>query len=270
MNTKIRYDLDSLELANGDFGYPITEKEVQKVNRMLELMENVRSRQMYPTEGDCVEFVTRSGDYFGKAHIERITGKYADICLIPETVFCFDDMGKAAYDTTGSPWTQVNIRNMKPAGTEIRIFRTWGFGKRSNTGSLRFDAPVRKWEYREPNPLYDGYTTRNWCRYHIMKYRDRERTGEYTFRSDSFTLYSRSELDELAAILKGRLYKGILPDSLVLWGYRMDIKEISREQWNGMGQHGQIRMKFMGYGPVRIHTDNENHTVTVYRINDSL
>ena len=49
-----------------------------------------------------------------------------------------------------------------------------------------------------------------------MKHRDRERTGEYTFRSDSFTLYSRSELDELAAILKGRLYKGILPDSLVL------------------------------------------------------
>ena len=82
MNTKIRYDLDSLELANGDFGYPITEKEVRKVNRMLELMENVRSRHMCPTEGDCVEFVSRSGDYFGKAHIERITGKYADICLI--------------------------------------------------------------------------------------------------------------------------------------------------------------------------------------------
>ena len=33
MNTKIRYDLDSLELANGDFGYPITEKEVRKVNQ---------------------------------------------------------------------------------------------------------------------------------------------------------------------------------------------------------------------------------------------
>ena len=59
MNTKIRYDLDSLELANGDFRYPITEKEVRKVNRMLELMENVRSSQMCPTEGDCVEFVSR-------------------------------------------------------------------------------------------------------------------------------------------------------------------------------------------------------------------
>lgn len=134
MNTKIRYDLDSLELANGDFGYPITEKEVRKVNRMLELMENVRSRHMCPTEGDCVEFVSRSGDYFGKAHIERITGKYADICLIPETVFCFDDMGKAAYDTTGSPWTQVNIRNMKPAGTKIRIFRTWGIREAQQYG----------------------------------------------------------------------------------------------------------------------------------------
>ena len=48
MNTKIRYDLDSLELANGDFGYPITEKEVRKVNRMLELMENVQA-------GRCAE-----------------------------------------------------------------------------------------------------------------------------------------------------------------------------------------------------------------------
>lgn len=30
MNTKIRYDLDSLELANGDFGYPITERKYGK------------------------------------------------------------------------------------------------------------------------------------------------------------------------------------------------------------------------------------------------
>ena len=191
MNTKIRYDLDSLELANGDFGYPITEKEVRKVNRMLELIENVRSRQMCPTEGDCVEFVSRSGDYFGKAHIERITGKYADICLIPETVFCFDDMGKAAYDTTGSPWTQVNIRNMKPAGTEIRIFRTWGFGKRSSTGSLRFDA--RSGNGNTENRIRCMTVTPPVTGSAIisLKHRDRERTGEYTFRSDSFTLYSR-------------------------------------------------------------------------------
>lgn len=53
MNTKIRYDLDSLELANGDFGYPITEKEVRKVNRMLELMENVRSRHITGLNTKC-------------------------------------------------------------------------------------------------------------------------------------------------------------------------------------------------------------------------
>ena len=78
MNTKIRYDLDSLELANGDFGYPITEKEVRKVNRMLELIENVRSRQMCPTEGDSVEFVTRSGDYFGRTDNRQICGYMPD------------------------------------------------------------------------------------------------------------------------------------------------------------------------------------------------
>ena len=50
----------------------------------------------------------------------------------------------------------------------------------------------------------------------------------------------------------------------------IDCLMFSYHRWNGMGQHGQIRIKFMGYGPVRIHTDNENHTVTVYRINDSL
>ena len=31
MNTKIRYDLDSLELANGDFGYPITFRKLKKI-----------------------------------------------------------------------------------------------------------------------------------------------------------------------------------------------------------------------------------------------
>lgn len=132
MNTKIRYDLGSLELANGDFGYPITEKEVRKVNRMLELMADVRSRQMCPTEGDCVEFVSRSGDYFGKAHIERITGKYADICLIPETVFCFDDMGKAAYDTTGSPFVR---KRPKPKPSELTFCAA-----RSNGANILFSV----------------------------------------------------------------------------------------------------------------------------------
>ena len=43
----VSFDIQYLELANGDFGYPITEKEVQKVNRMLELMENVRRERAW-------------------------------------------------------------------------------------------------------------------------------------------------------------------------------------------------------------------------------
>ncbi len=116
------------------------------------------------------------------AHIERITGKYADICLIPETVFCFDDMGKAAYDTTGSPWTQVNIRNMKPAGYRNPHIQDMGIREAQQYGQSKVRCSGQEMGIQRTESVVTVIFLRNWFRYHIMKHRDRERTGEYTFR----------------------------------------------------------------------------------------
>lgn len=261
------YNISDLEDINRNYAYPITPREVRKVNRLISLIRKARE-QDGPAEGDSVEFISRTGDYFGEAHIEKIIGKHSHICLAPEMLFCFMDRKKAAFETEGSPWTQISTSLLAPAGTAIKRFHTWGYGRRHHKGYLQFRTSVHKWKFREADPLYDGYTTRNWQKYHIMKHRDPERRNEYTYRSDGFTVYSRNELERLTEILHGKLYKGIFPNSLVLWGYRMELKDISRKEWNGIKGQGQLLMDFLDYGPVRILTDDKSHTVTIYRIND--
>lgn len=261
------YDIAGLEHINRDYAYPITEREVEKVNRLISLIRKAREQDR-PAEGDSVEFISRTGDYFGEAHIEKIIGKHSHICLSPEMQFCFMDRKKAAFETEGGPWTQVSTSLLVPAGTAGKRLYTWGYGRRHHKGYLHFRTFVRKWKYQEADPLYDEYTTRDWYKYHIMKHRDPERRNEYTYRSNEFTLYSRNRLDELTGILHGKLYRGILPNSLVLWGYRMELKEISRKEWNGLRGQGQILMDFLDYGSVRILTDDETHTVTIHRIDE--
>ncbi|WP_347074514.1 DUF4121 family protein [Bacteroides stercoris] len=261
------YNISDLEDINRNYAYPITPREVRKVNSLIGLIRKARE-QDGPTEGDSVEFISRTGDYFGEAHIEKIIGKHSHICLSPEMPFCFMDRKKAAFETEGSPWTQISTSLLVPAGSTMKELYTWGYGRRHHKGYIHFRTSVRKWKFREADPLYDGYTTRDWHKYHIMKHRDPERRNEYTYRSDDFTLYSRNGLDNLVEILHGKLYKGIFPNSLVLWGYRMELKEISRKEWNGMGGQGKVLMDFLDYGPVRILADDKHHTVTIYRIND--
>ncbi len=263
------YDIAGLEYINRNYAYPITEREVKKVNRLIGLIKKARETER-PLEGDSVEFITRTGDYFGEAHIEKAIGSHSHICLEPEIPFCFMDRKKAAFETEGSPWTQISTSLLVPAGFAVKKLRTWGYGKRHNKGCIHFRTLVRKWRFQEADPLYDGYTTKDWHRYHIMKHRDPERRSEYTYRCNDFTLYNRNGLVRLAETLHGKLYDGILPNSLVLWGYRMEIKEISRKEWNRMGGTGKIHMDFLDSGPARTITDDNSHTVTVYRINDQL
>lgn len=262
MNFTNLYDKASLGYANRYCAYTVTKRDVEKVNRLIGLIRKAREQEI-PMEGDTVEFISRTGGYFGEAHIERVTGSHSHICLIPQIPLCFTDRKKAAFKTEGNPWEQISTPLLTPAGITVRKFHTRRPGKQ---GSLFFKTTVRKWRYQEADPLYDGYTTQNWKKYHIIKSRDPKRKNGYIYRSDSFTLHNRSELDELVKILHGKLYEGICPDSFVLWGYDMEWREISGKKWNGLG--GPVRMNFLDSGLTRILTDDETHSVAVYKISD--
>ncbi len=84
------YDLESLTLLNRHEGYACSIKEcdVEKVNRLISRMRQDRERVSLPTAGDVVTYITRGGDYYPQAHIERGDDREVHICLLPQTPFC--------------------------------------------------------------------------------------------------------------------------------------------------------------------------------------
>lgn len=259
------YTVETLQCLNDlhDYGYPITQIDVDKVNRLISLMHQKRDNNETPAAGDIIAYTTRSGDYYRNAHIERMDDKEAYICLTANIPFCFDNKGKAGYDTEGGLWTQLEQKLPEPDGMQFKLFKTWGSRGRCKDGAVYFMATVRVWKYAEPEPLYEQYSTKDWAKYNISRLPDPEQKGEYFYTGDGFTLYSRRELDRLIEMLHGELFCGIYRNSLILWGYRMEWKLLTGQEWNRTD--AETHLSFLGEQSVKIRTCHDTHTVFIYK-----
>lgn len=139
----------------------------------------------------------------------------------------------------------------------------WGHTGRHRNGAVLFHTFVRAWKYTEPDPLYGKYTTKEWTRYIIECQPDIEPADAFIYRNESFTLYSREELERLVGILHGELFNGFRPGLFILWAYRMEWKELPTWEWNML--KAETHLFFLGVSPVKIRTDHNGHTVTFYK-----
>ena len=246
-------------------GYRITERDVEKVNRLITWIKEDRKEtgEVYPAIGDIVEYTTRSGEYHGRSHIEYSGDDSITVCLHPGIPCCYEDTGRIRYTTHGKSYSTLDRKNLEPAGSAPKEFKTWGHAGRNPRGTVYFQTSVRMWRYIEPQPYFEGYTTQHWTSYLLEEYPDPERKGECTYESDHFTLYSKEELETLVKILRGKLFKGFYHDLLILWGYRMEWKELPPWEWNGL--KAETRLSLLGISPVKIRTDHTTHTVTIYK-----
>lgn len=246
-------------------GYRITERDVEKVNRLITWIRKDRTEagEIHPATGDIVEYTTRSGEYYGRSHIEYIGDDSITVCLHPDIPFCHEDTDGIRYTTHGKSYSTLDRKSLEPAGTVPKEFKTWGHAGRNPRGTVHFQASVRMWRYIEPQPYFEGYTTQHWTSYLLEEYPDPERKGECTYESDRFTLYSKEELETLARTLHGKLFEGFYRGLLILWGYRMEWQELPAWEWNGL--QAETRLSFLGASPVKIQTDHANHTVTIYK-----
>ena len=261
----IAYDLESLTLLNRHEGCACSIKEcdVEKVNRLISRMREDRERVSLPTAGDVVTYTTRGGDYYPQAHIERGDDREVHICLLPQTPFCHENEKCTGYNTEGGPWVITGPELLLPDGIRSKQFRMWGHTGRHRNGAVLFHTFVRAWKYTEPDPLYGKYTTKEWTRYIIECQPDIEPADAFIYRNESFTLYSREELERLVGILHGELFNGFRPGLFILWAYRMEWKELPTWEWNML--KAETHLFFLGVSPVKIRTDHNGHTVTFYK-----
>ena len=259
------YTVETLQYLNDshDYGYGVTDSDVEKVNRLITLMERERDRHQVPTAGDIIRYTTRSGEYYGKAHIERIRDGRVEICLDPSVPFCYETGNSVCYDTSGGPWSNRKGITFKPGGIDTGEFKTWGHAGRCANGAVYFKTSVRVWEYTEPDPLFGEYTTRDWAEYFISRRPDPERPGEFTYKGDGFAVYSETEFNRLVQILHGELFDGIYHGSVILWGYRMNMECLTEMEWNRT--RADVHLSFLGSSPVKIRTCDDTHTVTIYQ-----
>lgn len=259
------YTVESLQCFNGfhNRGYQVNRSDTDKVNRLIATIRQEREKNIGPVAGDSIEYTCRNGDWFHSAHIEDIRNGHLKICLSGSVPFCYENGASTGYNVHEGIWTYPGKALLKPAGSRLKQFRTWGHTGKCANGEVYFMAFVRSWKYTEPEPLYDGYTTRHWSKYLINRLPDPENKGEFFYMSEGFTLYSRAELDKLVRMLHGKLFTGIHRNSLVLWGYHMTWELLTEQEWNNT--KAEIHISFLGESPVKIITCDDNRTITVYK-----
>ena len=118
------YTAEALRDLNAayDAEYGITSLETDKVNGIIRCMDDTRKLSLVPQEGDLLEYFPQNGDYFPQAHIETTGKERVAVCLSSRTPFCHMENGRVHYNTEGSPWTQVPLSGMIPAGAATESF----------------------------------------------------------------------------------------------------------------------------------------------------
>lgn len=259
------YTIESLQDLNSshDYGYPVTQNDADKVNRLIAGIQRERKGHEKPVTGDIIEYTSRNGDYYAHAHIGLLKDTHAEICLSDNIPFCYENGTQIGYEIYQGVWAHPDKTVWEPAGIRARLFKTWGYAGRRIHGTLYFKTFVRSWKYTEPEPLFGKYTSKDWAKYFLNRLPDPERKGEFFYKGDGFTLYSEQEFKRLVEILHGKVFAGTYRNSLILWGYRIVWELLSNQEWNGI--NAEVHISFLGDYPVKIQTCHDTRTVFIYK-----
>ena len=180
--TKGCYTLDTLRALNPlyDHEHGLTQQDVEAVNAMKKYIESTRSADR-PQCGDRVRYVSRHGDYAGSALIAYDRNDMLTVCICPYDPFASRTKDGVQCCSSGGPFTHVAAAAFRYEGPRRGSFKIWGHDGPCGNGSIRFEAEVAGWSYREPDPLYGDFTTEAWRRLYV--YRNGRAAAIFTART---------------------------------------------------------------------------------------
>ena len=99
-------------------------------------------------------------------------------------------------------------------------------------GSIRFEAEVAGWSYREPDPLYGDFTTEAWRRLYV--YRIERPYGSDLYRTNGREIGDEAAFQTFLHDYKATVFPGRSPRQLVVWCYRPAERPLLQEQWDAL------------------------------------
>ena len=264
--TKERYSRETLLPINTlyDHIHHLTQADVDATNALVCHIERTRNPHI-PKVGDRVRYTTRHGDFYGNALIEaaREDGMLS-ICLCPYVPFVRATAGGIGCAVSGGPFTVVAPHALHPTGSVLGDFCAWGHCGACGNGVVRFCAEVPLWEYREPEPLYDDFTTERWRK--IRLHKDPERRDGDLYRGDCISFRTEEEFQMFLSDYEGTVFPALDPKSVIVWCYRDEERAVSQKEWDALDAPVSERRLYNAPRPVKLVKDRERHTTVCYYV----
>ena len=198
---------------------------------MKKYIESTRSADR-PHCGDRVRYVSRHGDYAGSALIAYDRNDMLTVCICPYDPFASRTKDGVQCCSSGGPFTHVAAAAFRYEGPRRGSFKIWGHDGPCGNGSIRFEAEVAGWSYREPDPLYGDFTTEAWRRLYV--YRIERPYGSDLYRTNGREIGDEAAFQTFLHDYKATVFPGRLPRQLVVWCYRPAERPLSQEQWDAL------------------------------------
>lgn len=229
------YNIDSLIELNYSYDqeHRVTQSDVDKANKYVTLIESSRSADT-PKAGDMLRYTDNHGSYYSDAHIEYTREGICNICERPYVPFVSpsETMGIQC-STSGGAWYDLKAGELKYIGKQEKRFHDWGHCGPCANGTIHFIAEVSVWEYVNPLPLYEDFTTEKWRRLYINRFdeKDCKDHGKYLYEGDGVAFRTEEEFSKFIETYKGKVFKGHWPNQFVVWCYREAQKQVSQKEY---------------------------------------
>lgn len=263
---KKQYTKESLTAINQRYcvdHYNISDNDLNMVNAYVKLIEGSRSKSI-PKNGDIIKYTNEYGEYFRMGHIEKIIEdkNMASICERSYVPFIRKNENNDGIkcSTSGGTWCNVPLSELVYVGTEYKTFCDWGSCGACKNGTIKFEAQVSVWEYKE-KPL-EGilYTTETHNRMFINYYND-TKTG-YKFHGDYIAWESELELQAWLRTFRGEVANWG-KNRIIVWYWKEKQFCVSPDEYekiNGI----EDTMAFNGWRRCKRIYDKINRIVNTY------
>ena len=256
-----KYDIDSLIKLNYSYDqeHRVTQFDVDKANGYVTLIESTRSADT-PKAGDILRYTDKHGSYYPEAHIEYTCEGICNICERPYVPFISPNrtMGIQC-STSGGAWRDLKAGELKYIGKQEKRFCDWGHCGSCGNGAIHFTAEVSVWEYVNPLPLYEGFTTEKWRRLYINRFDEKEPTAydRQLYEGDGVAFRTEEEFTKFIETYKGKVFKGHWPNQFVVWCYREEQKQVSQQEYYNLDLP-LIYIYCNGERPAKVAYDDDN------------
>ena len=172
-----KYTLETLKKENELFDryYGLDESDVEKVNRIIEMIERSRSIDVIQ-KYDVVEYTNEYGEYFPKATATMKRGGNIELCENAGVHLSICD-SKLCGSTSGGAFSHHKENEFTYKGTSINTFWTWGNAGACANGGIYFTATVNLWECNDNKEMF---STKTHDKYYLS-YRKAENKGDYQY-----------------------------------------------------------------------------------------